>query len=84
MALDTKSLAHIGTGGGNNFYLYRTADVAASVAGAGYFNNASNILNVGDWIMACTGVGGTIVPKIYSVTANAAGVVTVAMPAGLT
>ena len=84
MALVLTSLGSFGQAGGNQAFLYRTADLAATVAGAGYFNNAANILNVGDWIFATTGIGGTVLGKIYVVTANTGTVVTVLAPAGLT
>jgi hypothetical protein len=84
MALILTGLGQLGTAGGNNLFYYRTADAAATVAGASYFNNAANILNVGDVILAITGVGGTIVPKIYMVLTNTGSAVTVGMPAGLT
>lgn len=84
MALVKTALASVGQGGGNQLFLYRTPDLAATVAGANYFDAVANILNVGDVIFATTGIGGTVLGKIYVVTANTGSAVTVLSPAGLT
>lgn len=64
----------------NNFTLwhYTTADDA--VTGAGYFNKASDMLRVGDLIIANVDTDGTVAADtvFYSVTANTGGAVTVA------
>lgn len=48
---------------------YRTADAAATVETAGYFNGARTRLQVGDVITAIVGVGATMKGKHYVVTA---------------
>jgi len=63
----------------NNFTLwhYKTAD--AAVTGAGYFNNASDMMHVNDLIIANVNIGATAATKFYIVTAISAGVVTIAL-----
>jgi hypothetical protein len=57
---------------------YKTADTAATVDSEDYFNDASDVLKVGDQIFCLTGVGGTVVSGTAVVNANASGVVDVA------
>ncbi|MBV1707419.1 MAG: hypothetical protein KGQ37_09460 [Hyphomicrobiales bacterium] len=54
-------------------YGYATADVAATVETAGYFDAASQLLNVGDVIVAVMNAGVGLVPvlKSYVVLTNA-------------
>ncbi len=63
----------------NNFTLwhYRTTD--AAVTGTGYFNNASDMMNVNDLIIANVATGGTPATKFYIVTGITGGAVTVAL-----
>jgi hypothetical protein len=63
----------------NNFTLwhYRTTD--SSVTTTGYFNNASDMMSVGDLLIANIATGGTPLTKFYVVTANTGGVVTIAL-----
>lgn len=49
---------------------YTTADATAVVDSAGYFNNASDLLKVGDVITAKTSTGGTTAYGEYYVSAN--------------
>lgn len=60
-------------------WLYTTDDAAATVETAGYFNAASAKLKKGDIIEASMVNSGAPVGKNYIVTANAAGVVTIAV-----
>lgn len=63
----------------NKKWALKTADAAATVAAAGYFNGARGLLQVNDLIEAVTGVGGSVVVKAYIVaTVPATGNVTVA------
>lgn len=63
-------------------YLYATADAAAVVETAGYFNSARTRLSKGDMIDAAMVVGGTPVSKRYVVTASpSTGNVTIAVQA---
>ena len=57
---------------------YTTADTIATANTAGYFNDASLVLGVGDLIYCWTTNGGTPVAVLTQVLSNAAGVVDVA------
>lgn len=47
-----KHLVKIGGGVGNapTMWSYKTSDTLATVDGAGYFNDAGDVLKLGDWI----------------------------------
>ena len=62
---------------GNGFHIwhYSTTDAKATIDSAGYFNDASNEMNVGDMIFAATSTGGTAEYGIFCVNANASGTV---------
>ena len=64
----------------NGFTLwhYTTIDHATDVDTSGYFNDASDIVRVGDMIMANTDTDGIPASGIFLINANAAGVVDVA------
>lgn len=51
-------------------WTYKTADTAADLNTAGYFNDAAADLTVGDLIYAVTSSGGTIVAALYYVLSN--------------
>jgi len=82
MAFDRSNLALKDSSGnssvGPRFWSYTTADLTAVVDTAGYFNNAADILTIGDVIYAITDTGGTPSYDSYLVNANASGVVDVA------
>lgn len=59
-------------------YSYSTADTIADVNTAGYFNDLSDTLEVGDLIYCVTSTGGTRVSTLTQVLSNASGVVDVA------
>lgn len=65
---------HAGSGGGVKIWTYSTADAKATVKGAGYFNDAALNLRVGDRIM----IHASDADFDAHVSANAAGVVTIA------
>lgn len=79
MAFVKANLALV-TYGGNGFHMwhYTTTDAASVVDSAGYFNDASSEMNIGDLIMASTATGGTPVYGLFVVNANASGTVDVA------
>lgn len=58
-------------------YAYKTTDAIADVNTAGYFNELSSILSVGDLIYCVTSTGTTAVATLVYVLSNAAGVVDV-------
>ena len=57
---------------------YTTADTIATANTAGYFNDASLVLSIGDLIYLWTSTGGTAVAVLSQVLSNAAGVVDIA------
>ncbi|PZO85383.1 MAG: hypothetical protein DI626_07535 [Micavibrio aeruginosavorus] len=63
----------------NNFTLWHYKTVDAAVTGAGYFNQAADMMHVGDLIIANVSTGGTPSTKFYIVTANSGGTVGVAV-----
>jgi hypothetical protein len=73
--IDTLTAGSLGTGG-PSVWSYVTEDAHATVDGAGYFNNASSLLAVGDMIDVVVLASGA--PTTYGrhlVNANASGVV---------
>lgn len=64
----------------NNFTLwhYTTADTAAAIGGANYFNAASDMLRVNDLMIVNIDTDGTPASDFYIVTGNSGGAVTVA------
>jgi hypothetical protein len=65
----------------NNFTLwhYTTPDDAAAIGGAGYFNNAVDMLRLNDLLIINIDTDGTPSTKFYIVTANDGASVTVAV-----
>ncbi|MBI1301335.1 MAG: hypothetical protein GC137_06720 [Alphaproteobacteria bacterium] len=62
----------------NNFTLWHYTTVDAAVTGAGYFNNAVDMLRVNDLIIANIDTDGTPDTVFYIVTANDGSSVTIA------
>lgn len=75
MAFLSKDLSVLAYANGFTLWHYATADAAASVDSAGYFNAASDMIRTGDMILANTATGGTMVSGVFVVASNAAGVV---------
>ncbi len=63
----------------NNFTLWHYKTIDSSVTSAGYFNNALDMMQVGDLIIANLDTDGTPSTKFYIVTNIASGTVTVAV-----
>jgi hypothetical protein len=78
MAFQTKDLSVLAYANGFTLWHYTTADVAAVVDTAGYFDGAADMLRVGDMILANVDTDGTPGAGIFLVNGNAAGVVDVA------
>lgn len=78
MAYASKDLSVLAYANGFTLWHYTSADVAATVDTAGYFNAAADMLRVGDIIVANVGVGGTPGAGLFLVNANTAGIVDVA------
>jgi len=70
MAFDSANLIRIGGGSGQNLWYYSTTEAQGTIDGAGYFNNAANMLNVNDVILCITATGGTPVVSHSYVNAN--------------
>ena len=75
MAFASKDLSALVYSNGFTLWHYKTADTAATVDTAGYFNSASTMLRVGDFVILNAGVGGTPGNGLVVVLSNAAGVV---------
>ena len=78
MAYVPKNLSVLAYANGFTLWHYTTADTAAVVDSAGYFNAASEMLRIGDMILANVETGGTMKAGIFLVNANSGGVVDVA------
>lgn len=62
----------------NNFTLWHYKTTDSAVTGTGYFNNAADMMNVNDLIIANVDTDGTPATVFYIVTVISSGVVTVA------
>jgi len=78
MAYASKDLSVLAYANGFTLWHYTTIDLAADVDTTGYFNGASDMLRVGDIVVANVDTDGTPASGFYLVNANAAGVVDVA------
>lgn len=78
MAYSARNLSVLSYANGFTLWHYTTADSAATVAGTGYFNDASDLLRKGDQIIANTSTSGSLAMKLYTVTASTSGSVTIA------
>lgn len=78
MAFQSKDLSVLAYANGFTLWHYATTDTAASVDSAGYFNDASDMLRVGDMLFANVDTDGTPAGGIFYVNANASGAVDVA------
>ena len=56
-------------------FTYTTTDAVGTVDGAGYFNDVSGLLKVGDIIYVHASTGGTRTFSLHPVVSNASGVV---------
>lgn len=74
MAFDRNNLSVLAYANGFTLWHYRTTDAAATVDTTGYFNTASEMLRVGDMILANNASSN----GIFVVNANTSGVVDVA------
>jgi len=70
-----KSDANFNKDAGPSTWVYATIDLAADIDSAGYFNDASSRLNVGDVINANVDTDGTPAFGYVVVNSNASGVV---------
>lgn len=77
MAFQSKDLSVLAYANGFTLWHYTTADAATAVDTTGYFNGASDLLRVGDMVLANTATGGSPSGGVLVVASNAAGVVDV-------
>lgn len=77
MAYQSKDLSALGYANGFTLWHYRTNDLAAVVDDAGYFNAASRMVRVGDFILLNAGIGTTPTHGVVVVVGNVAGSVDV-------
>ncbi len=75
MAYLSKNLSVLAYANGFTLWHYTTIDTAADVDTTGYFNVASDMVRVGDMIMANVDTDGLPASGIFLVNANSAGVV---------
>ena len=75
MAFTRSTLSKV-TGGARQIHWYSSADAVATIAGSGYFNDATNDLKQYDIILAVGSTGGTQTVDMLVVT-SATGAATV-------
>lgn len=63
----------------NNFTLWHYKTIDSAVTTGGYFNNAADMMHIGDLLIANLDTDGTPSTKLYIVTGISSGVVTVAV-----
>ncbi len=78
MAFQSNDLSVLAYANGFTLWHYTTTDTAGEVDTAGYFNNAADMIRVGDMIMANADTDGTPASGIFLVNANSGGTVDVA------
>jgi len=78
MAFQSKDLSVLAYANGFTLWHYATTDNGADIDTAGYFNDAADMVRVGDMMLANVDTDGTPASGIYLVNANASGVVDVA------
>ena len=79
MAYDVAGLQPIGgqskAGSAPQMWSYTSTDAKTAIDAEGYFNSASDVLNVGDLIYVHASTGGTRTYSLHPVVSNASGVV---------
>ena len=82
MAFSASGLTNMATGGGHNLWFYTSTDALTAVRVSGYFNDASDMMNVGDVVFVYDSYAHTM--RISVVLSNASGVVDIADGTALT
>ena len=75
MAYDSSNLSALAYANGFTLWHYKTADPDTDIDTSGYFDEAANMLRVGDFIFANT--GGSPAHGVFVVLSNSGGVVDV-------
>lgn len=70
MAYQPENLSALSYANGFTLWHYRTPDLAAEVDNAGYFNPASRMVRIGDFILLNAGVESTPTHGVVVVVAN--------------
>ncbi len=78
MAFQSKDLSVIAYANGFTLWHYTTEDTDSTVDTAGYFNEAADMLRIGDMLLANTDTAGSFKSGILVVNANSGTVVDVA------
>lgn len=78
MSFQSKDLSVLAYANGFTLWHYVTTDTGATVDSAGYFNDAAEMVRVGDMMLANVDTEGSPASGIYLVNANAGGTVDVA------
>jgi hypothetical protein len=71
MAFSRSTLSKV-TGGARQIHWYSSADAVATIAGSGYFNDATNDLKQFDIILTVGSTGGTATVDVLVVTSATA------------
>ncbi|MCA3263005.1 MAG: hypothetical protein ING44_13765 [Telmatospirillum sp.] len=78
MAFEVKNLSVLAYANGFTLWHYTTSDAAAAVDNVGYFNAASDMLHVGDMMLANVATAGSPQNGVFAVVSVANGVVDLA------
>jgi hypothetical protein len=78
MAFQARNLSVLAYANGFTLWHYTSADAAATIDTEGYFNDAAEMLRVGDMVIANTSTDTTPAGGLFLVNKNAGGVVDVA------
>jgi hypothetical protein len=77
MDYDPSNLSALAYANGFTLWHYKTTDLDTEVDDSGYFDEAANMLRVGDFIFANTDTDGSPVHGVFAVLSNSGGVVDV-------
>ena len=78
MAFDKSNFKNMGSStNAPSIHTYKTADTAATINTAGYFNSIASEVRVGDLIYAYADTGGTPQGYFFAINSNSSGVVDV-------
>ncbi len=78
MAFQSKDLSVLAYANGFTLWHYTTEDTSAVVDSEGYFNAATDMVRVGDMVMANVDTDGTPASGIFLINGNTSGTVDVA------
>lgn len=78
MAFQSKDLSVLAYANGFTLWHYASADTAATVTGAGYFNPAADMINTGDLMILTTDTGTAPATALSRVSGVSGGTVTTA------